>query len=134
MHVRQVAAAIIQVDDKLLIARRAKEDQFKGLWEFPGGKAEAGETLEECLCRELKEELGIKARVGESLCAVDFVNPKTNSPMQIVAFWILGFDGEIVLHEHAEIAWVSANDLLNYKFPGPDYTIIDAICKNVVEK
>ena len=61
----RVTAAIIESDDKILIAQRKSEDDiFGGLWEFPGGKIEDGETPEECMARELMEELEIKVEVG----------------------------------------------------------------------
>jgi len=60
-----VTCAIIEKEDKILIARRTADQKLAGKWEFPGGKVEAGESPEECLKRELEEEFGIQAEVGE---------------------------------------------------------------------
>ena len=62
-----VTCAIIEKEGKILIARRAEDQKLAGKWEFPGGKVEDGESPEECLKRELEEEFGIQAEVGESI-------------------------------------------------------------------
>ena len=60
----EVAAGLVFDQGRLLITQRNESDHLGGLWEFPGGKVESGETFEECLCRELREELGIDIEVG----------------------------------------------------------------------
>jgi A/G-specific adenine glycosylase len=67
----QVAAGLIWKGEKLLIAQRQAESMLGGLWEFPGGKQEGGESLEQCLAREIREELGIEIRVFELLLSLD---------------------------------------------------------------
>ncbi len=74
-----IAAAIIEKDGKVLIAKRAKKDALCGTWEFPGGKLEEGETLEECLKRELYEELGIHAEIGDYFCTSTFCSSSCNT-------------------------------------------------------
>jgi mutator protein MutT len=71
---RFIAAAIIEKDGKILIAQRTKKDALFGKWEFPGGKVEPGETLQACLKRELFDELGIDAEIGEYFCTSTLVH------------------------------------------------------------
>jgi 8-oxo-dGTP diphosphatase len=66
----RVTAAILRKEGKILIAKRQSGDAFEGKWEFPGGKIEEGETPEQCLRRELFEEFGIDASIGNLLCIV----------------------------------------------------------------
>ena len=85
----RVTAAIIESENKILIAqRKAKDNLFGGLWEFPGGKIEDGETPEECMARELKEELEIEVKVG---------NDVTTLPIT------LAYDP---ISKHAQISWM----------------------------
>jgi ADP-ribose pyrophosphatase len=72
----KVTGAIIQRNDKFLIGRRAPSEKSPGLWEFPGGKLELGETLQECIKRELKEELGIEAEVGDLYLHYNYEYPQ----------------------------------------------------------
>ncbi|MGC2310566.1 MAG: (deoxy)nucleoside triphosphate pyrophosphohydrolase [Candidatus Babeliaceae bacterium] len=127
MHLKskKVIAALIKKDDKFLIAQRAKRDILYGKWEFPGGKMETGETEQECLKRELKEEFGIVAEIGEYFCTVPFEHQ--GEPMEMLAFYVYSFSGEITLYEHQHIKWVTKEELLNYDFPAPDKPIIDKL-------
>ncbi len=124
---KKVAAAIIEKNGKYLIAQRAKNDPFKDKWEFPGGKVEPGETLEEALQRELFEELSIHATIGHSLCSVDFFH--NGNPMQLVAFKIESFSGNLKLNVHQAIDWVTSKNLINYDFPEPDLPIVQLLTK-----
>ncbi len=123
-----IAAAIIENDDKVLIAQRAKNDSLLGKWEFPGGKVEYGETLHECLKRELLEELGIQAEVGEYFCTSTFYHK--DSLFDMVVFRVPSFEGELTLHEHSAIAWVTPSELSNYDMPEPDWLIVELLQKN----
>ena len=117
-----IAAGVIENNGKILIAKRAKKDALFGKWEFPGGKVEAGETLQECLKRELFEELGIRAEVGEYLCTSTFCHKDTTFDM--CAFKVPSFEGNIFLSEHSAIAWVTPSELSNYEMPDPDLPIV----------
>lgn len=125
-----IAAAIIEQNGKILIAQRAKNDALFGKWEFPGGKVEAGETLHECLKRELFEELNIHAEVGEYFCTSTFHHKDVLFDMCV--FKVPSFTGEIKLNEHSAIAWVTSAELSNYIFPEPDLPIVELLqhCKN----
>jgi len=117
-----IAAGVIENNGKILIAKRAKRDALFEKWEFPGGKVEVGETLQECLKRELFEELGIQAEVGEYLCTSTFCHKDTWFDM--CAFKVSSFEGNIVLSEHSAIAWVTPSELSNYDMPDPDLPIV----------
>lgn len=119
---KKVIAALIQRDNKFFIAQRAKKDELYGKWEFPGGKMEPGETEPECLRRELFEEFGIEAEVGDYFCTVRFFH--RGNPMQMLVFRVLSFTGEIDLKEHQDGRWVTKEDLNNYDFPEPDKPVI----------
>ena len=124
---KYIAAAIIEIDGKYLIAQRGKQDPLCGLWEFPGGKVEGNETLQECLVRELHEELAIHAQVGEYFCTSTFIHK--DSVYDMCAFKVYAYEGEIKLIEHAAIAWVTAEELSQYAYPAPDLPIITLLQK-----
>jgi A/G-specific adenine glycosylase len=109
---------------ELLIARRRDNDLLGGLWEFPGGKAEAGERLEDCLARELREELGITVEVGPFFVQVR--HAYSHFRITLHAFDCV-FDpagGEPTCHECAEWRWVSPNQLETFAFSKADRKII----------
>lgn len=120
-----IAAAIIEKNGKVLIAQRAKDDGLRGKWEFPGGKVEAGETLQDCLKRELREELGIQAEVGDYYCSSSFYHK--DALFEMCMFKVPAFEGEIVLHEHSAIAWVTVGELSNYDMPEPDLPVSEKL-------
>lgn len=108
-----------------LIAQRAKKDSLYGKWEFPGGKMEQGETEQECLKRELLEEFGIEATIGEYFYTVPFEHKE--QLMEMLAFFVPSFSGEINLNEHHQVKWVKKEELLLYDFPEPDKPIIQKL-------
>jgi 8-oxo-dGTP diphosphatase len=120
--IKKVIAGVITKDDTFLLAQRAKKDALYGKWEFPGGKMEDGETAEECLKRELFEEFNIKADIGAYLCSSYFTHQGNEVEMQ--AFIVPSFSGNIILNEHQQIKWVTKKELLNFDVPDPDKPII----------
>ncbi|MDD3847396.1 MAG: (deoxy)nucleoside triphosphate pyrophosphohydrolase [Syntrophorhabdaceae bacterium] len=111
----------------ILIARRKRA--FMGNnWEFPGGKLEDNETLEECLKREIREELGIDIAVGKLISSRKHVL-NCQSAIILYAYRAEYVSGEIVLTDHDEIAWVAPEDLQRYAFPDPDWLIVKDILK-----
>jgi mutator protein MutT len=124
---RLIAAAIIEKDGKVLIAQRSKNDGLQGKWEFPGGKVEEGETLHECLKRELFEELSIRAEVGEHVCTSTFLHKDTIFDMYV--FKVPFFTGTLTLNEHMAVHWVTPQELSNYEFPDPDLPIVNLLKK-----
>ena len=119
-----VAVALIDADGRVLIAQRPEGKQLAGLWEFPGGKVDAGERPEEALIRELKEELGID--VQES-CLAPFVFASHAyetfhllMPLYLCRRW----SGTVIRKEHAALKWVRPNQLSDYPMPPADEPLV----------
>lgn len=124
-HKRQVAAAVMEKDFKILIAKRRKKDTLGGRWEFPGGKVEPGESPEECLKRELKEEFDVEAEIGPLVASSVF--RYFFIPIELLAYKATHISGEFKANEHDEIRWVPANELKYYEFVGPDKPIVNTL-------
>lgn len=105
----KVAAAVIMRDNKILIAKRNKGDALGGLWEFPGGKLEEGETPEATLRREIEEELGAEIEVG-SFIGKNLHNYPHIS-IELYAYYAYCLKGEFKALEHQELKWVQASEL-----------------------
>jgi len=117
-----VTAAVIEKDEKILIAKRKKA--YMGyLWEFPGGKQKEGETLEDCLKREIKEELGIDIAVGSFICSVKHIL-NCQSAIELHAFMAIPLTFEFHLKDHEEVRWVGLKELPAYSFFEPDRIIV----------
>ncbi len=126
-QVRTVTAAVIERDGKVLVARRKPELVAGGLWEFPGGKLEAGETPERGLARELAEELGVPARVGEHLCTVPFSGEIASFELVVFRTELLGED--LRLTDHDEIRWLSPRDMDEAEFSKPDRPVVRLLAR-----
>ena len=122
-----VTAAVIQKDGRILIARR-KHAYMGYHWEFPGGKLEDNETLEECLKREIREELGITIGVGHLISSRKHVI-NCQAAIILYAYHAEYVSGDITLTDHDEIAWVRAEDLPQFSFPDPDQQIVQELLK-----
>ncbi|WP_348811071.1 8-oxo-dGTP diphosphatase MutT [Flavobacterium maritimum] len=121
----QVTAAIIRNGSKILIARRSPNKHLGGFWEFPGGKIEEGETAQECLKRELEEELGIIVRVGEFF--MENEHHYEDKIILLKAYECEHVSGNIVLNDHDQIEWVEKSDFVNFKFAPADIPFIKAL-------
>jgi 8-oxo-dGTP diphosphatase len=121
------AAALIDADSRVLIARRAEGKAFAGLWEFPGGKVEMDERPEEALVRELKEELGITVEEAclAPLTFVSFAYPDFHllMPLYICGRWT----GFVTAREHQALKWVPPKGLQAYPMPPADQPLIPAL-------
>jgi 8-oxo-dGTP diphosphatase len=117
-----VSCAVIEKHGRILIARRKSGDHMAGKWEFPGGKIEPGETSEQCLKRELLEELGVEIAVDEFICSSSW--KYDHATIKLLAFKATLISGELILHDHAEIRWVTSRELADYDFPEADVPII----------
>jgi 8-oxo-dGTP diphosphatase len=124
-----VAAAIIISNGKVLLARRKQGDSHQGYWEFPGGAVERGETLEECLARELKEELGVTATVGAVIARNEYRSARGS--MDLVAMLASIGGGEMTLAAHDAVEWVSPEDIGRYRLAPADLPIARALMKKV---
>src|SRR5262245_25487569 len=121
-NVTQVAAGLVFRRGKLLITQRRLNDHLGGLWEFPGGKLEPGETFEHCLVRELREELGIEIAVGPELEDITHSYPEKTVRLKFFRCELLG--GEAApIHCHA-LAWISRSELTQYEFPAADAQLL----------
>ena len=130
-NIIRVTAAIIESDDKILIAQRQSEDDiFGGLWEFPGGKIEDGETPEECMARELKEELEIEVEVGRLIISNKHRYP--NGIFELLVYRVQHICGNFVLNDHDEIKWITIDKISNFEFPPANTPIINYL-KNSYE-
>jgi len=119
-----VAVALIDLDGRILIAKRPEGKQLAGLWEFPGGKVEPGERPEQALIRELKEELGIDVKEA---CLAPFVFTSHAyekfhllMPLYLCRRW----SGTVVAKEHSALAWVKPAKLRDYPMPPADEPLI----------
>ena len=120
----EVVAGIIRRNDRILATQRGY-GEFKDGWEFPGGKTERGETPQQALVREIKEELKSEILVGEKLCTVEYDYPKFHLTMH--CFWCDLLDGEPVLLEHEAARWLTADELNSVDWLPADVQVVEAI-------
>ena len=119
------AIAIIVRSGKVLVCQRKDDDTFGGFWEFPGGKQEDGESLEQCLARELREELNITARPTSPLTPITH-----NYPHAVVCLHPFLCDhesGEPELIECQATRWIAPVELREYRFPPANETLIEEV-------
>lgn len=116
-----VVAAVIERAGKILITRRPLGVHLEGLWEFPGGKAEADESPERALTREVREELGVAFTAGERVAEVDWQYPDKRVRIE---FYRGSIEGEPRPLEGQEMAWVAPDDLGRYEFPPADAAVL----------
>ena len=118
-----VAAAIIKKDNKYMIAKRSIHKHLGGFWEFPGGKIEVGESAEDCLVRELEEELSIEVKVLTFLA--ENYHDYGHLSIQLKAYLCTYIKGEILLVDHDEIKWVTLEQLINIKLAPADIPFLE---------
>jgi 8-oxo-dGTP diphosphatase len=121
----KVVAAVIEKGGKVLIAQRHRNDKLGGLWEFPGGKVEPEEKPEEALRRELQEELGIRAEIGDLVCTSRY--DYSHLSVELLAYRAVRISGDIVPHVHSAVRWVKPEELQNYDFPAANTAVINAL-------
>jgi len=122
-----VAVALVDADGRVLIAKRPEGKKMAGLWEFPGGKVDPGETLEAALIRELREELGIDTHES-CLAPLTFASHAYDDfhllmPLYACRRW----KGEVTAREHTELAWVRPVRLGDYPMPPADAPLVAMI-------
>ncbi len=119
-----VVAAIIQKDDRIFATQRGY-GEWQDWWEFPGGKMEVGETPEEALVREIREELSAEIRVGELLTTVEYDYPKFHLTMHCFLCTLVG--EALHLNEHEAARWLSKEELDSVKWLPADEIVIEEV-------
>lgn len=128
MKTIKVVAAVIcdSFENKTKIFATARGyGEFKGQWEFPGGKVEAGETPQQALIREIKEELDVKIKVGELIDTIEYDYPDFHLSMD--CFWCTVVDGEIILKEAEVSKWLNKDELYTVDWLPADISLIEKL-------
>lgn len=124
MKTIRVVAAVIYSEDKIFATARGY-GEFKGRWEFPGGKIELGETPQEALAREIQEELDVKIEVGDLIDTIEYDYPLFHLSMD--CFWCKVIDGKITLKEAEDARWLGKNELYGVNWLPADMELIEKI-------
>lgn len=124
---KEVTAAVISSKDKILICQRAEDDECGMLWEFPGGKREHNETLEECIIREIKEELELDIKVLGVFTRSTY--KFDGKEIHFTVFNAEIINGKLKLNVHNDAQWVTLEELKNYKFMPADIEFVEKILK-----
>ena len=120
-----VAAGIIWRRGRVLIAKRPKGSHLEGLWEFPGGKQEEGESLRGCLEREIQEELGLKVKADHGFLSVD--HDYGSRRISLHFFTCIRLAGEPTALQGQQIRWVEPAHLPRFDFPPPDEKAVELL-------
>jgi 8-oxo-dGTP diphosphatase len=121
-----VVAAVIERDGRFLLSRRLGGTHLAGLWEFPGGKCEPAESHEACLSRELAEELGVEARVGSEILAIDHAYPERIVRLH---FRRCAIKGEPRPQLGQELRWVARTELTTLELPAADRALVELLAR-----
>lgn len=124
LKIVDVVAAIIEKDDKILLAQRPPHADQPGMWEFAGGKVEAGETQPQALIRELREELGIDAEPG--VYVASHQREVSQRIIHLHAWHVPAWRGELTAHYHSALAWCSPEEALRYALAPADIPLLKA--------
>lgn len=125
--IRDVTAAVFIKDGRVMICRRPPNKGNALKWEFPGGKSEPGETLEECLKRECEEELGIEISVGREICATQYEYPDITVKLHFMLADIVS--GTPELKEHVDIKYITKSELSDFDFCPADTDIVKILAE-----
>lgn len=127
----EVVAAVIKNEGKILATQRGY-GEFAGKWEFPGGKVELGETREEALAREIREELGVEITIEEFITTVDYDYPHFHLTMHCYLCEIK--EGKIELLEHAAGAWLKPSELDSVDWLDADIDVVADLMRLLTNK
>ena len=133
MKTIRVVAAVIKAANKngetIIFATKRGYGEFKGGWEFPGGKIEDGETPKEALKREIMEELDTQIEVGELIDTIEYDYPTFHLSMD--CFWAEIISGDLVLKEHEAARWLTKNELDLVEWLPADITLVEKVKKGM---
>lgn len=134
MRITEVVAALIWDKDKFMICQRPAHKARALLWEFVGGKVESGETKEQALIRECKEELDVLLSVGDVF--MDVIHEYPDITVHLTLFNATIAEGRTQKLEHNDIKWITSNEISNYEFCPADEEILEKIIceRNKIEK
>lgn len=130
MKTVRVVAAVIREKNKIFATQRGYGD-FKGGWEFPGGKIEKGETPKEALKREIREELDTEISVGDLIYTIEYDYPTFHLSMD--CFWCEIVKGNLVLKEHEAARWLDKDTIDDVEWLPADVTLIDIVRREIGE-
>lgn len=125
MKTIRVVAAVIYSENKIFATARGY-GEFKGQWEFPGGKIEPEETPQEALVREIQEELDVKIEVGDLIDTIEYDYSSFHLSMD--CFWCNVTEGEITLKEAEDARWLSKDELYSVDWLPADMELVEKIC------
>ena len=124
----RVAAAVIR-DGNRIFATQKGYGNYRGWWEFPGGKIEDGETPQQALKREIEEELDTEIEVGELIASVEYDYPEFHLFMD--CFWCTVVSGNLTLKEAEDAKWLSKEDLMSVKWLPADMEVLEIISESI---
>jgi mutator protein MutT len=127
-----VVAALIESDGKLLVCQRRRNDSFGLMWEFPGGKTKSGESLKQALERELEEELGTKAAVGDEIYRTRHQYAELSEPIELIFFVAALSAGEVQNLVFEQIAWREPATLKELNFLPADHELIEMLASGAL--
>jgi 8-oxo-dGTP diphosphatase len=122
----RVVAGVVQYEGLLLVCRRSEQKSLAGLWEFPGGKVELGESDREALIRELQEELGIQVEVGDLICKSESDESGTEIEM-FTYFCLLRSLPPTMSSDHDKLIWVTRTELKSLEWPALDIPVVQVL-------
>ena len=128
---KEVTAAVMIKDLRILIAKRKADDKLGNKWEFPGGKVEDGESPEDCLKREMKEEFQIDVSVGEYLG--ENVYHYRHGSIKLLAFRTHWYRGSISANYHDDFRWVTLDEISSYDFAPADIPFVEKLRSGEIE-
>ena len=120
---KRVVAAVIEKDGKLLVCQRTRHQTMPLKWEFPGGKIEEGEQPRDALRRELEEELGIHAKVGDEIARIQHTYPN-GAAVELRFFIVREYEGELENRIFRDLQWSAPNALPSYDFLEADASLV----------